>query len=149
MLLYVKKLLEQQVALGTEIIPNEKIQIAIDVEPDDLMIQADENQISQVILNLIKNAVAALDGRSNGWIRIKARCDQEENVTIEVANNGNPIPPEVAEQIFVPFFTTKATGSGIGLSLSRQIIRMHGGELSVASLPYRETCFTVSLPVKP
>ena len=98
MLLYVKKLLEQQVALGTEIIPNEKIQIAIDVEPDDLMIQADENQISQVILNLIKNAVAALDGRSNGWIRIKARCDQEENVTIEVANNGNPIPPEVAKR---------------------------------------------------
>lgn len=143
-LLYVKKLLEQQVALGTEIIPNEKIQIAIDVEPDDLMIQADENQISQVILNLIKNAVAALDGRSDGWIRIKARCDQEENVTIEVANNGAPIPPEVAEQIFVPFFTTKTDGSGIGLSISRQIMRLHHGSIKLLYSNNRETVFLLT-----
>ena len=68
---------------------------------------------------------------------------------IRVTDNGPGVPSDLIEDIFVPFFTTKATGSGIGLSLSRQIIRMHGGELSVASLPYRETCFTVSLPVKP
>ena len=68
---------------------------------------------------------------------------------IRVTDNGPGIPSDLIEDIFVPFFTTKATGSGIGLSLSRQIIRMHGGELSVASQPYRETCFTVSLPVKP
>lgn len=143
-LLYVKKLLEQQVALGTEITPNEKIQIAIDVEPDDLMIQADENQISQVILNLIKNAVAALGGRSDGWIRIKARYDQEKNVTIEVANNGAPIPPEVAEQIFVPFFTTKTDGSGIGLSISRQIMRLHHGSIKLLYSNNRETVFLLT-----
>ena len=68
---------------------------------------------------------------------------------IRVTDNGPGIPSDLIEDIFVPFFNTKATGSGIGLSLSRQIIRMHGGELSVASQPYRETCFTVSLPVKP
>ena len=67
---------------------------------------------------------------------------------IRVTDNGPGVPSDLMEDIFVPFFTTKATGSGIGLSLSRQIIRMHGGELSVASQPYRETCFTVSLPIK-
>lgn len=145
-LLYVKKLLEQQVALGTEIITNEneKIQITIDVEPDDLMIQADENQISQVILNLIKNAVAALEGRPDGRIWIKARCNQEEHVTIEVANNGAPIPPEVAEQIFVPFFTTKAEGSGIGLSISRQIMRLHHGSIKLLYSNERETAFLLT-----
>ena len=141
---HIPKLLEQQVALATEITPNEKIQIAIDVEPDDLMIQADENQISQVILNLIKNAVAALGGRSDGWIRIKARCDQEKNVTIEVANNGAPIPPEVAEQIFVPFFTTKTDGSGIGLSISRQIMRLHHGSIKLLYSNNRETVFLLT-----
>ncbi len=143
-LLYVKKLLEQQVALGAEITPNEKIQITIDVEPDDLMIQADENQISQVILNLIKNAVAALEGRPDGRIWIKARCNQEEHVTIEVANNGAPIPPEVAEQIFVPFFTTKAEGSGIGLSISRQIMRLHHGSIKLLYSNERETAFLLT-----
>ena len=108
------------------------------------MIQADENQISQVILNLIKNAVAALDGRSDGWIRIKARCDQEENITIEVANNGAPIPPEVAEQIFVPFFTTKTDGSGIGLSISRQIMRLHHGSIKLLYSNNRETVFLLT-----
>ena len=97
----------------------------------EITVHADEKLLSQVLINLLKNAM------------------QKNQLLIRVTDNGPGVPSDLIEDIFVPFFTTKATGSGIGLSLSRQIIRMHGGELSVASLPYRETCFTVSLPVKP
>ena len=89
----------------------------------------------------------ALEGQKDG--KIYMDVDAEKNqLLIRVTDNGPGIPSELAEDVFVPFFTTKATGSGIGLSLSRQIIRMHGGELSVVSQPYRKTVFTISLPVK-
>ena len=114
----------------------------------EITVHADEEQLSQVLINLLKNAMQALEGQEDGKIRMEV--DTEKNqLLIRVTDNGPGIPSDLIEDIFVPFFTTKATGSGIGLSLSRQIIRMHGGELSVASQPYRETCFTVSLPVKP
>ena len=114
----------------------------------EITVHADEELLSQVLINLLKNAMQALEGQEDGKIRMEV--DTEKNqLLIRVTDNGPGIPSDLIEDIFVPFFTTKATGSGIGLSLSRQIIRMHGGELSVASQPYRETCFTVSLPVKP
>ena len=114
----------------------------------EITVHADEKLLSQVLINLLKNAMQALEGQADGKIRMEV--DTEKNqLLIRVTDNGPGVPSDLIEDIFVPFFTTKATGSGIGLSLSRQIIRMHGGELSVASLPYRETCFTVSLPVKP
>ena len=114
----------------------------------EITVHADEKLLSQVLINLLKNAMQALEGQADGKIRMEV--DTEKNqLLIRVTDNGPGIPSDLMEDIFVPFFTTKATGSGIGLSLSRQIIRMHGGELSVASQPYRETCFTVSLPVKP
>ena len=114
----------------------------------EITVHADEKLLSQVSINLLKNAMQALEGQADGKIRMEV--DTEKNqLLIRATDNGPGVPSDLIEDIFVPFFTTKATGSGIGLSLSRQIIRMHGGELSVASLPYRETCFTVSLPVKP
>ena len=114
----------------------------------EITVHADEKLLSQVLINLLKNAMQALEGQADGKIRMEV--DTEKNqLLIRVTDNGPGVPSDLIEDIFVPFFTTKATGSGIGLSLSRQIIRMHGGELSVASQPYRETCFTVSLPVKP
>lgn len=114
----------------------------------EITVHADEELLSQVLINLLKNAMQALEGQEDGKIRMEV--DTEKNqLLIRVTDNGPGIPSDLIEDIFVPFFTTKVTGSGIGLSLSRQIIRMHGGELSVASQPYRETCFTVSLPVKP
>lgn len=113
----------------------------------EITVHADEKLLSQVLINLLKNAMQALEGQADGKIRMEV--DTEKNqLLIRVTDNGPGVPSDLIEDIFVPFFTTKATGSGIGLSLSRQIIRMHGGELSVASQPYRETCFTVSLPVK-
>ena len=114
----------------------------------EITVHADEKLLSQVLINLLKNAMQALEGQADGKIRMEV--DTEKNqLLIRVTDNGPGVPSDLIEDIFVPFFTTTATGSGIGLSLSRQIIRMHGGELSVASQPYRETCFTVSLPVKP
>lgn len=142
-LLYVKKILDRLALLVAEHAREQDVRIDIDVETDELMIQADENQISQVILNLMKNAAAAIGQRPGGWIRIKAYCDRDENVVIEVANNGDPIPPEVAEQIFVPFFTTKAEGSGIGLSISRQIMRLHRGSIKLLYSNDKETAFSL------
>ena len=97
---------------------------------------------ASVVKELVENAIDA------GASAIVVEIQRGGMSYIRVTDNGPGVPSDLMEDIFVPFFTTKATGSGIGLSLSRQIIRMHGGELSVASQPYRETCFTVSLPIK-
>lgn len=125
----------------------QRLNIRLTIHPgkEEIKIEADEEQLSQVLINLLKNAIEALEGQENGEILIAAT--QTETATlIEIADNGPGIPHDIQEDIFVPFFTTKNTGSGIGLSLSRQIVRMHGGELSVSSQPYRETRFTLSLP---
>ncbi|MGN0233220.1 MAG: sensor histidine kinase [Bacteroidaceae bacterium] len=98
-------------------------------EPQDLLIYADESLISHVVNNLLKNAVEAT--RQEDAIHIKAWTDEQEAVIIDVTNKGNTIPANVAEHIFVPFFTTKPEGSGIGLSLARQIMRASGGTLTL------------------
>lgn len=94
---------------------------------DDILIYADESQISRILINLIKNAVQA----GAKQVRISASIDSSEQTIIKVANDGSPITPESQEQIFIPFFTTKPEGSGIGLSLSRQIMRAHNGTLDL------------------
>ena len=90
---------------------------------------ADENLISQVVINLLKNAIQAIGNQPDGQIDIQVYCNETEEVLIEIKNNGPVIPPEIAEHIFIPFFTTKKGGSGIGLSISRQIMRLSGGSL--------------------
>ena len=96
-------------------------------QTDDILIYADESQISRILINLIKNAVQA--GAKN--ITIRAGIDSNDRTLVYVANDGAPISPESQEQIFIPFFTTKQDGSGIGLSLSRQIMRAHNGTLDL------------------
>ena len=91
------------------------------------MIFADEGQISQILINLIKNALQA--GAKH--IDITAKMGREDDVIVEVANDGEPIPPAAQEQIFIPFYTTKKEGSGIGLSLARQIMRNHNGTIEL------------------
>lgn len=104
------------------------------VEDSNERIYVDQSQIEQVLINLIKNAVEACEGTPRPQIRLSAYSDRPNNrFYIEVADNGPGMPPDVAEQIFVPFFTTKSSGSGIGLSICRQIISMHGGKISVES----------------
>jgi signal transduction histidine kinase len=96
-------------------------------EEEDLMIYADEGQISQLLINLIKNALQA--GAKH--IDIRGRMGKDDEVILLVSNDGAPIPVSAQEQIFVPFYTTKAQGSGIGLSLARQIMRQHNGSIDL------------------
>src|SRR5262249_54961115 len=109
-----------------------------------LTIQADEEMIEQVLINLAKNSIESLmsNGKISGKIELNGKYDGN-NVLIEVADNGPGIIPQAINRIFVPFFTTKKTGSGIGLALSRQIMQMHNGTLSVESQPEVKTVFTL------
>ncbi len=106
-------------------------------EEDDLIIYADEGQISQILINLIKNAIQA--GAKH--IDISARSGKEDEVIVIVANDGEPIPPSAQEQIFIPFYTTKKEGSGIGLSISRQIMRNHNGSIELVGSDANQTVF--------
>ncbi len=116
----------------------------ISIEPDTLELSADERLIQQVLINLLKNAIYANEGRPSAKIMLKAYINKRGRVVIEVTDNGPGILPDVLDKIFIPFFTTKTTGSGIGLSLSKQIMRMHGGNISVTSIPEEETKFTLT-----
>jgi nitrogen fixation/metabolism regulation signal transduction histidine kinase len=114
--------------------------------PENLMISSDEQLLSQVILNLLKNASEALsdDDIKTPFISLKL-TQYGSNIKLEIANNGPKIPPEIKEQIFVPFYTTKENGSGIGLSLSRQIVLQMGGDITVSESRDGLTIFTVNL----
>ena len=109
------------------------ITFRLQVEPEDLLLYADEALITLVVNNLLKNAEEALAGQPQGEIRVCAYADSQESIYIEITNNGPAISPEVAANLFIPFFTTKAEGSGIGLSLSRQLMRLSGGSLTLLS----------------
>ena len=141
----VRPFLERVVRLAKHQYPSSTIRFLLDDVQEDLMVYADESMMTQVLTNLLKNAIQAIGESEKGEIRIRAFVDEQESVRIEVANNGPRIDPELAAQIFVPFFTTKEDGSGIGLSLSKQIMRLQGG--SIALLPYQDelTTFVVML----
>lgn len=111
-------------------------------ESEYLTVQADEEMIEQVLINLVKNAIESLNTRQDGKIILKGST-KEGNVIIEVVDNGPGIIKEALTKIFVPFFTTKKAGSGIGLSLSRQIMQMHNGTLTVESEPDVRTVFSL------
>ena len=109
------------------------IRLVLAVDPKDTMIYADRVQLQQVVVNLLKNAVEACSFRDGErWIELRSHIAPDERVHIEISNNGGAIPADVAENIFTPFFTTKRDGSGIGLAVSKQIIRLHGGTLSLS-----------------
>ncbi len=106
--------------------------IAVDVSPESLKVRADRTLLDQVLLNLLRNAADALAETTDPSIEIRARLDHGR-VLLQVTDNGPGIPEHVLDQVFVPFFTTKREGSGIGLSLSRQIMTAHGGDIAVRS----------------
>jgi signal transduction histidine kinase len=115
----------------------------VNVTPADLQVTADPDLIEQVLINLTLNAIQALEGQAGARVELRARIDRRSRPVLQVADNGPGIPPDVQERIFVPFFTTKEDGSGIGLSLSRQIMRLHGGTLAVRSSAEAGTVFTL------
>jgi len=129
----VKKLLEEMAVLQKKELSDNNIKISLSIEPQDMMISADKNMIEQVLINLIKNAMQSFSDQNDKCIELKAYLDEKTRPVISVKDNGDGIDPEALERIFVPFFSTKKTGSGIGLSLSKQIMRQHEGRISVKS----------------
>ena len=122
--------LSELVAEACSLTAREGVDVEVRLEPEDTMLYADRALMSQVFVNLLKNATEALsEQEGERKITIHSTIDAEERIQIEFTNSGSAIPAEVAENIFTPFFTTKADGSGIGLAVSRQIIRLHGGSL--------------------
>jgi len=139
----IKDLFDNLKGLMKEELKKHKIECVTAVTPDNLELSADEQLIEQVIINLIKNAVQALEDTENPRIELKAFLDPYGKIVIQLKDNGQGILPEVLDKVFVPFFSTKPKGSGIGLSLSRQILRLHGGTLTARSEPDVETVFTL------
>lgn len=139
---HVKAFLERIAQLLRPEIKKTNIQFDYRCESEFLTVQADEEMIEQVLINLIKNSLEALADTPGGLITVRGYYD-EAHVLIEVTDNGPGIIPEAMNKVFVPFFTTKKTGSGIGLSLSRQIMQMHNGYLTVTSTPFVKTTFTM------
>jgi two-component system, NtrC family, nitrogen regulation sensor histidine kinase NtrY len=129
--------------LYTSLENSEIIKLTVTISPQDMELFADENLISQVLINLIKNALQANENNPEGKIQITAGFNEDHRPEIRVVDNGPGIQDEILEQIFVPFFTTRENGSGIGLSLSRQIMRLHGGSLQVGSVLGKETVFSL------
>lgn len=134
-LFYVRGMVERAVQLVQGVPEHTCIDFRWSVEPEDMLLHADENLVGRVLNNLLKNAVEAIGEGDNGWVEVRAFLNEREDVVIEVSNSGDPIPPEVEERIFIPFFTTKTDGSGIGLSISRQIMRLSGGTLTLRTIP--------------
>lgn len=119
------------------------IRFETNVEPTTLELTADPDLLEQVLLNLMINGVQAIGDRADGTIKLSANLVARGSVTISVTDNGSGIGAEALKSIFVPFFTTKPEGTGLGLSLSRQIVRLHGGQISATSEPNKETKFTL------
>jgi signal transduction histidine kinase len=128
----------------TESLQRQQIKISLEVSDTALSANFDPTLMEQVIINLITNSANALEGRPNKRIAVKAHLEDGQ-VVIEVSDNGNGIPEKDLKEIFIPFFSTRREGSGIGLSLSKQIISQHGGRIKVKSIPDQGTSFSVFL----
>lgn len=135
----VRGLLERAAAL----VATPQVGITVDVQPAEMLVYADEGLVSQVVVNLLKNAREAVAAQPDARIDVRARIDEGENIRIDVTDNGKAIPVAVTENIFTPFFTTKADGSGIGLSVSRRIMQLHNGSLRLTSNTDRRVTFTL------
>jgi len=139
----VKEMLDQVVLFMEANLAGKNIRMIVDCHPS-VIFQADLVLIQQVLINLVKNAIEAFGDTPEPLVRLRGQSIQDQTI-IEIEDNGKGIPPEVLEDIFVPFFTTKEKGSGIGLSLSRQIVRLHGGSLDAQSTPGLRTVFTIKI----
>lgn len=137
------KLIKHIESLFRDKLAEKNINFSISPINEDSIIYIDEKLIEQVLINIISNAIDAIEGVNNPVIKIECLFEHDSQ-TISVTDNGKGIPEELFENIFTPFFTTKKSGTGIGLSLSRQIMRLHDGTLSVTSQPGNGTSFILT-----
>jgi len=136
----VKELLLSVAKLAQPDLNRREITLTVTVPSPAPTILADAEQVEMILLNLLRNAMEAYDDPTDAAIRLEAST-ADNRTTLSVCDNGPGIEPEAIEQIFIPFYTTKKTGSGIGLSLSRQIMQLHGGQLTVTSTPGKGSDF--------
>lgn len=135
------------------------VQCSLEVEPADILVYADSDLVSLAVVNILKNAVSAVEAvgkrqiegedggeRIVGKIGVRVYIDDSENVVIDISNNGGAVEREIVEDIFLPFFTTKENGSGIGLSVAKQIMYLHGGELKLACNTDENVTFRLIFP---
>ena len=127
-LFYVKPFLERMARLAEQRM-KPGCTVGVDVSPEDLLVYVDEGLIGRVVSNLLKNAVEAVGG--DGSVSVRAYTGDDDKVVVDVTDDGEPIPDDVAAHVFVPFFTTKKDGSGVGLSISRQIMRVSNGTIQL------------------
>ena len=144
----IAELLEHVISLLKNEMDDKQIELKVTIVPADLTVLIDKEQIEQVLINLMKNAIEALaeneeDGKSSKQLNLKAWKSESEGAYVSIADNGTGIDEEALKKIFIPFFTTKKHGSGIGLSLSKQIMRHHRGTISVKSALNAGTEFTL------
>ena len=123
-----------------------KIQMSLNLSPANLSLQADEKLFEQVLINLVKNSLEAIR-HQGGKIVINAYRNTQNSCIVQVIDNGIGIDKTAIDSIFIPSYTTKENGSGIGLSISQQIIQLHKGTISVKSEPGVETVFEILLPI--
>jgi nitrogen fixation/metabolism regulation signal transduction histidine kinase len=147
--LHIEKFKIAELYYNLELLMNNKlkeknIKINIDIKPFDLEANADKKYLEQIFINLIKNAFDAVNNDS-GIIDLKAYENNHGKIALIISDNGTGVPDDIQSQIFIPFFTTKTNGSGIGLSLARQIVRLHGGKISLDISEKNKTTFTIEL----
>lgn len=134
-------LLDEICMLHKNELAEKKIKLVVNIDPPDLTLLADRGLVEQVLINLVKNAIQAFEDQEEKVIAVTASVTEKNRPVISVRDNGSGIDPEALEKIFIPFFTTKKSGSGIGLSLSRQVMRQHQGTLTVKSTVGKGTEF--------
>jgi len=139
-----KEIVQNVTTLMKKEVQESNVILTTTLEPDTIELQVDEQMIEQVLINLIKNSVQGLEGGTDGTIQIRGFYNKRGRPTIQVIDNGQGILSDVIDKVFIPFFTTKRSGSGIGLSISRQILRLHGGTITAQSIPNEETIFTMT-----
>lgn len=136
---YVKELAEEVISLTNSQMEGKRVLCTYSEKSNDVILFADRGQILQILINLVKNAIQANASK----IEINSRIDSADSTVIEVSNNGNAISQEAQKQMFIPLYTTKTDGSGIGLSLSRQIMRLHNGQINLVSTGPDKTVFNL------
>ncbi|MBN7812992.1 histidine kinase [Algoriphagus sp. H41] len=143
-LIAVKTLFENVIGLMKEELKSHQIDIHTEITPSDLEVHCDPDQITMILINLVKNAGESVQNQADRLIFLRALGQGDMGISLQVEDNGAGIIPEALERIFVPFYTTKKTGSGIGLAISRQIMNLHRGSLQVSSVPNERTVFSLN-----
>lgn len=140
----VSQLFENVLNLMKEDLKSAEVKIETKIHPVDLEIHCDPDQITMILINLVKNASESLQSQADRTIWLSSIGQGDLGLMIQVEDSGPGIIPEALERIFVPFYSTKKTGSGIGLAISRQIMNLHKGSLEVTSIPNERTIFTMN-----